>query len=188
MLNNRLMLALFVIVTIVPAVFGSSAAGHVDPIPRVLLALIVILTTAKLGGEAAERFGLPAVLGELLGGVILGHIHLFNPAWSFFEPLRTTPIPTNWAVIIGGLAQLGVIILLFEVGLESTIQGMMKVGASSLLVASLGVIAPFLLGFGVSWLFIKEIPRGLAAIVPERFSLCVFRSSWPPIPEWSWPP
>jgi len=173
MLNKRkLILASLVILTIVPAAaFGSSVAGHADPIPRVLLALIVILVTAKLGGEAAERLGLPAVLGELLGGMILGNLILLNPAWSFFEALRTSPLAADWAVIIGGLAQLGVIILLFEVGLESTVQGMMKVGASSLLVASLGVVAPFLLGFGVSWLFIKEIPRELAAIVPDRFSL-----------------
>ena len=85
MLKNRLMLALFVIIAIVPVAFGSSAPGHIDPIPRVLVALIAILATAKLGGEAAERFGLPAVLGELWGGVILGNIHLFNPAWSFLS-------------------------------------------------------------------------------------------------------
>jgi Kef-type K+ transport system membrane component KefB len=171
MLNKRLILILFAIVTIVPAVFGSSAAGHIDPIPRVLVALIFILATAKLGGEAAERLGLPAVLGELLGGVILGNICLLNPGWSFFEPLRTTPFAADWAVIIGGLAQLGVIILLFEVGLESTVKGMMQVGTSSFLVAFLGVIAPFLLGFGISWFFIKEIPRELSAIVPDGFSL-----------------
>jgi Kef-type K+ transport system membrane component KefB len=171
MLNKRIILILCVIVTVVPAALGSSAAGHVDPIPRVLVALIVILATAKLGGEVAERLGMPAVLGELLGGVILGNICLVNPGWTFFEPLRTIPFAADWAVIIGGFARFGLIILLFEVGLESTVQGMMKVGASSLLVASLGVIAPFILGFGVSWLFIKEIPRELATIVPDGFSL-----------------
>jgi Kef-type K+ transport system membrane component KefB len=172
MLNKRkLLLVTLLIVTIGPAAFGSAAAGHADPMPKVLLALILILVTAKLGGEAVERLGLPAVLGELLGGVVLGNLILFKPAWDFFEPLRTSPLSADWAVIIGGLAQLGVIILLFEVGLESTVRGMMKVGASSLLVASLGVVAPFLLGFGISWLFIKEIPIGLAAIVPDGFSL-----------------
>jgi Kef-type K+ transport system membrane component KefB len=57
------------------------------------------------------------------------------------------------------------------VGLESSVKGMMKVGPSSLFVAVLGVIAPFVLGFGVSWLFIREIPPGLSAIVPAGFSL-----------------
>jgi Kef-type K+ transport system membrane component KefB len=57
------------------------------------------------------------------------------------------------------------------VGLESTVQGMMRLGASSLLVGVLGVIAPFALGYGASWLFIVELPHELAAIVPAGFSL-----------------
>jgi len=69
------------------------------------------------------------------------------------------------------LSSASVVFLLFEVGLESTVQGMMKVGASALLVAVLGVIAPFILGFGVSWFFIKELPTELAAVVPANFSL-----------------
>lgn len=64
-----------------------------------------------------------------------------------------------------------VIILLLEVGLESAVQGMMKVGASSLLVAVLGVLAPFVLGFAASWLFIKELPGELSATVPAAFNL-----------------
>ena len=151
--------------------FASEVEGYADPMPAVLLALIAILAVAKLGGELIEHLGMPAVLGELLGGVILGNLILINPHWSFFEPLRVTPLQADWAVIISGLAQLGVIILLFEVGLEATVQGMMKVGASALLVATLGVVAPFLLGFGVSWLFITEIPNELATVVPAGFSL-----------------
>jgi Kef-type K+ transport system membrane component KefB len=172
MLQKRnLLLTLFVVPAFIATAFASDATGHSDPIPRVLMALMLILAVAKLAAEMIERLGLPAVLGELLGGVLLGNMILFNPNWNFFEPLRITPFGADWAVIIGGLAQLGVIILLFEVGLESTVQGMLKVGASSLLVAILGVVAPFLLGFGVSWLFIKEIPSGLSAIVPAGFSL-----------------
>ncbi len=149
----------------------ASEGGHADPVAPVLVALIVILAVAKLGSEVFERFGQPAVLGELLGGVLLGNLILLNPAWNFFEPLRAHVVQENWAVVIDNLARLGVIILLFEVGLESTVQGMMKVGASALLVAVLGVVAPFILGFGVSWLFIKELPAELAAVVPAGFSL-----------------
>ena len=145
-------------------------AGHSDPIAPALLALFVVLLAAKLGGELFERLSLPAVLGELIAGIVLGNLVLINPAWSFLEPLRATPIQENWALIIDSLARFGVIILLFEVGLESTVKGMMKVGKSALLVAVLGVIAPFLLGFAVSWIFIKELPPALAAAVPG-FSL-----------------
>jgi Kef-type K+ transport system membrane component KefB len=151
--------------------YGSESGGHADPGMPVLLALIVILAVAKLGSEIFERLGQPAVLGELLGGVLLGNLILINPRWDFFEPLRAANMQEDWAVVIDILARLGVIILLFEVGLESTVRGMMKVGASSLFVAVLGVIAPFVLGFGVSWFFIKELPAELAAAVPAGFSL-----------------
>jgi Kef-type K+ transport system membrane component KefB len=162
---------------IVSAIVFVTAAGaaqtdsHEGTIGNLLLALIVILAAAKLGGELAERAGFPAVLGELLGGVVLGNLVLIDSGWNFFEPLRVTPPGSDWAVIVAGLAELGVIILLFEVGLESTVQGMMKVGGSSFLVAVLGVVTPFLLGFGVSRLFIKEIPPSLAAALPPGFSL-----------------
>ncbi|MGH7598454.1 MAG: cation:proton antiporter [bacterium] len=161
------LICLFVLTT--PAFAAGS--GHADPVAPVLLALIIILALAKIGSEVFERLGQPAVLGELLAGVLLGNLILLNPAWNFFEPLRAHVMQEDWAVVIDSLARLGVIILLFEVGLESTVQGMMKVGASSLFVAVLGVVAPFILGFGVSWLFIKELPAELAAIVPAGFSL-----------------
>jgi Kef-type K+ transport system membrane component KefB len=163
-------------VWMVPGVFLVSqnafaeAAGHSDPIAPALLALFVVLLAAKLGDELFERLSLPAVLGELIAGIALGNLVLLNPSWSFLEPLRVTPVRENWALIIDSLARFGVIILLFEVGLESTVKGMMKVGKSALLVAVLGVIAPFLLGFAVSWIFVKELPPALAAAVPG-FSL-----------------
>jgi Kef-type K+ transport system membrane component KefB len=144
---------------------------HTDPIAPTLLALIFILAGAKLGGELCERVGLPSVLGELLAGILLGNLALIQPGWGFFDPLRVDPVQQDWAVVIFSLARLGVIILLFEVGLESTVTGMMKVGGSSLLVATLGVIAPAILGFGTSWLFIRRIPPALAAIVSPGFSI-----------------
>lgn len=160
---------------VVPA-FASELGGHADPVAPVLLALIVILAVAKLGSEIFERLGQPAVLGELLGGVLLGNLVLLNASWDWFEPLRVVAPIENWAVIIDSMARLGVIVLLFEVGLESTVRGMMKVGASSLVVAVLGVIAPFVLGFAVSWLFVEELPAELAAVVPAGFSLIYVHS------------
>lgn len=146
------------------AAFAADDQSHTDPIAPTLLALIAILVAAKLGGELFERLGLPSVLGELVGGMILGNLALINPAWNFFEALRVTPLTTDWAVVIDSLARLGVIVLLFEVGLESTIKGMMKVGGSSFIVAVLGVVAPMILGFGASWLFIRNMPAALAGV------------------------
>jgi Kef-type K+ transport system membrane component KefB len=119
---------------------GAERAGHgLDP--TVLVGIAVILIVAKLSGELFERLRQPAVLGELLGGIILGNLAIFG--FTAAEPLRNHEV-------IGALAEIGVIILLFEVGLESNIAEMMEVGWSSLLVAAAGVIAPFFLGWGVA--------------------------------------
>jgi Kef-type K+ transport system membrane component KefB len=153
------------------AAYAAEGGTHHDPIAPVLLVLAVILIAAKLGGELFERLGLPPVLGELIGGIVLGNLALVHPGWNLFEPLRITSVQGYWAIAVDSLARLGVILLLFEVGLESTVKGMAKVGASSFLVAALGVIAPMLLGFGASWIFIKQIPSELSASVHSGFSL-----------------
>jgi Kef-type K+ transport system membrane component KefB len=106
--------------------------------------LVVILLAAKLGGDVAVRIGQPAVLGELVVGVVIGNLALAG--FSGFEPIKTDPF-------VDIFARVGVLVLLFEVGLESTIGQMAKVGGSALLVATLGVITPFALGWGVgAWL------------------------------------
>jgi Kef-type K+ transport system membrane component KefB len=120
--------------------------GHSD-IAVVLLALAVILAGAKLGGDLATRVGQPAVLGELVAGVLLGNLHLLGVPW--FRAIASNPS-------VDVLAQLGVLILLFGVGLESTVRDMLKVGLPSLLVAVLGVVTPFALGWGVGALLLPE--------------------------------
>jgi Kef-type K+ transport system membrane component KefB len=132
----------------------AAAAGEVSSFadahglqPIVLVGLAAILIVAKLGGELFERIGQPAVLGELVAGIIVGNLALFG--FTGAEPLKTNDL-------IAALAELGVIILLFEVGLESDLKEMAKVGWSSLLVAVLGVIAPFFLGWGVSRYFLPN--------------------------------
>ena len=118
--------------------------------PAVLIGVAIMLLMAKLGGELFERARQPAVLGELFAGILLGNLVIFG--FNRVEPLKTNET-------IAALAELGVIILLFEVGLESDLKEMVEVGWSSLLVAVLGVIAPFFLGWGVSALLIPDEPR-----------------------------
>jgi len=121
---------------------------HVDPIATLLLSLAIMLVAAKIGGHFAVRMGQPSVLGELLAGVVLGNLTLVGI--SGFEYLGTDEAVTM-------LAGFGVIILLFQVGLESTVAQMLKVGPSSFLVATLGVVGPFILGWGVgAWLLPEE--------------------------------
>ncbi len=148
---------------------GAVAQGptsHQDPVAPILVALGLILLAAKLGGEIFERFRQPSVLGELVFGILLGNIVLVNPSWNFFEPLRAGQITEHWAVVIDALARIGVILLLFEVGLESTVSEMRKVGLASTIVAAAGVVAPFILGYGASAWFIHEVPASILAVSP----------------------
>ncbi len=125
----------------------ASGGGQAQQVSDTLLGLVVILLAAKLGGDLFERANQPAVLGELIIGIILGNLSLIGidgvDALKHSLPLEV-------------LAEIGIIILLFQVGLESSIKEMLSVGATSFLVASVGVIAPFFLGWGVSIYFYPE--------------------------------
>ncbi len=129
--------------------FGSSGGEHSggSPVLETLLELLVILLAAKLGGDLFERIKSPAVLGELIFGMLLGNLHLVG--FPYLEPFKTSQI-------LEILAEIGVIILLFQVGLESTVKEMMKVGLASFMVAIFGVVAPFFLGWGVAIWFLPE--------------------------------
>ncbi len=107
----------------------SGAAAVVEHI----LTLILILTAAKGAGYIAERLKQPAVLGELLIGIVLGPslLALIHPD----------------AEILVFLAEVGVILLLFDVGLKSNINELLTAGKTSSLVAIIGVVAPLLLGY-----------------------------------------
>ena len=102
-------------------------------IAELLLTLIAIFVAAKVCGEVAERLGQPAVLGELAGGVIIGvsGLHLVDPH----------------DVTIHLLSELGVILLLFLIGLETDLKKLMSVGGSATAVAVVGVTLPFVGGF-----------------------------------------
>ncbi|MBI5411511.1 MAG: cation:proton antiporter, partial [Nitrospirae bacterium] len=100
-----------------------------------LWSLITIYVCARVLGEPAVRIGQSAVLGELLAGVLIGGGGL---GW-----VQQTEILTL-------LGQIGVILLLFEIGLESDLQSFLKVGRSAALVATIGVVVPFVLGYGLA--------------------------------------
>lgn len=115
-----------------------------DSVVPLLLGLSIVLGAAKVSGWFAVRAGQPAVLGELVGGIVIGNLALAGiHGLDWLRSDRTLSI----------LAELGVIVLLFEVGLESTVDQMRRVGASSFLVALIGVVTPFALGWLVgAWL------------------------------------
>ena len=119
-----------------------------DPVTPLLIRLAILLGAAKLGGWLAVRSRQPAVLGEILAGILLGNVALLGI--HGLDPIRSDPV-------LAVLASLGVIVLLFEVGLQSTVKQMLHVGGSSALVAVLGVVTPLLLGWAVgAWLLPQE--------------------------------
>lgn len=101
------------------------------------LSLVIILLTARLLAELAKKFQVPPVIGELLAGILLGPSLL-----GWIDP---TPV-------IKLLAEIGVILLLFEVGLETDVMRLVRVGFKSVVVAVAGFIFPFLFGFLLSYL------------------------------------
>jgi Kef-type K+ transport system membrane component KefB len=129
------------------SVWADAGGEHEDPIAPALIALAVILVCARVGAHVATRFGQAAVLGELVAGVVLGNLKLLGAGDLGWMAADST---------IDALSRLGVILLLFEVGLESTVGQMMRVGGSALLVAVLGVVTPFALGWGVGHLLLPE--------------------------------
>jgi Kef-type K+ transport system membrane component KefB len=118
-----------------------------------LLGLVLVWLAAKVAGEAMERVGQTAVLGELLAGVLIGPglLGLVHESQG-----------------LHALAELGVLILLFEVGLESDLGELLRAGLQATLVALVGVAAPFAVGYGVmSWL---GHPALLAVFVGATFT------------------
>lgn len=132
------LMAIFSLALIPLARASETASESADPYyyGRIFLYIAILLLIAKVSG-LIERFGQPAVLGELIAGVILGNLVLLG--LTFFEPIKED-------VIIKFLAELGVVILLFQIGLESNLQQMRKVGLNAFIVAIIGVVVPFILG------------------------------------------
>lgn len=131
----------------------------------VLLSLVFIYMASKLGGELSKLVDLPPVLGELVAGVVVGvsalHLLVFPEAGAVASDsvimtilqqiagLSPENIPEVFAAqseVISVLAELGVIILLFEIGLESDLRELQKVGSKAAIVAVVGVVAPFVAG------------------------------------------
>jgi len=149
--NRAFIIAIALLILLAQSVWASAGDGTENPShslnPIVLIGIAAVLLTAKLGGEVFERLNQPAVLGELIGGMIVGSLTLLGVAGV--AQLKTD-------VVLSALAEIGVIILLFEVGLETNLTEMKEVGWSSLFVATAGVIAPFLLGWAAGHFFLPN--------------------------------
>ena len=107
-----------------------------DLIIEKFLEIVIILIAAKTGAELMRRINQPAVIGELIAGIVIGYYGL--GLLPHAEP----------GDVISTLAEIGIILLLFEVGLETDLKEFVELGSTSLFVALIGVVAPFALGYG----------------------------------------
>jgi Kef-type K+ transport system membrane component KefB len=143
----------FVVAAVAMTTFPLAAAADGVDVARFFLVLAAILVAAKVLGELAERIGQPAVLGELLAGVLLGG-----------SVLGVVPAGGVEAELIHVLAELGVLLLLFEIGLETDLREMFRVGPAALAVALIGIALPFAFGF-LFWRYAPHASAGSGDLV-----------------------
>ncbi|MBD6616242.1 cation:proton antiporter [Komarekiella sp. 'clone 1'] len=150
-----------------PSLLATTNEAEYAPIvlTGVLLSLVVIYLASKIGGELSRMMDLPPVLGELVGGVVVGasalHLVVFPDSGAAatdsmimtilqfinnLTPDAVTSIFQTQSEVVSVLAELGVIILLFEIGLESDLKELQKVGYQATIVACVGVAVPFAAG------------------------------------------
>jgi Kef-type K+ transport system membrane component KefB len=125
----------------------SQSSAQSDELGWLALGLTVVLTAALVGGHLAERFGQATVLGELLAGMVLGSVASF----AKLQFIATDPY-------LDILAQVGMLLLLFEVGLDLSVRDLFEVGPSSLTVALIGTVSSLAVGAGAAALVMRGAP------------------------------
>lgn len=145
----------------VPAAATESAtASKVPPLlPQVLVALITIITTARILGALCLHFGQPRVIGEVCAGIALGPSLLGRAAPDMMEAL----FPATASPVLGILAQIGVILYMFLIGLELN-SGLLRSKAHvTVAISHASIVAPFLLGsFLALFVFEEYAPAGVS--------------------------
>src|SRR6478609_11108281 len=123
---------------------------HADVI-QLLLQLSIMLLVGRLFAEVARKMKQPAVVGEILGGILLGPtiLGMINPEW--FQALF--PVPSTSATILSGFVQVAVVMLLFIAGLEVDLHIVWQQGRQAVFTSLFGLIVPFFVGFIFPYFF-----------------------------------
>jgi Kef-type K+ transport system membrane component KefB len=142
-----------------------------DEVLSFLIIVSVILITARVLGEVFRRFKQPAVIGEILAGIILGPSLLGTLSPHLFESIFTAQKGVPYKAF-DGLAQIGIILLMFIAGFEVDLKMIRKQGKQAASISLMGLIFPFALGFGTIWFFYDSIftaPAGTSLVIPAMF-------------------
>lgn len=124
--------------------------SHSDVV-HLLVQLSIMLLMGRLLAEAARKFKQPAVIGEIIAGLLLGPtvLGMINPEW--FHTLY--PVPSSTATVLTGFVQVAVIMLLFIAGLEVDLHIVWQQGRQAVFTSLLGLVIPFFLGFVFPYYF-----------------------------------
>lgn len=137
---------------------------NMDDIGYIVLLLFILLVIAKVLGWIFERYHMPALVGQILAGVIFINLVLFFPDF-FHEYLHFSidEYENDHSHFLKVMGELGIIFLLFMVGLETKFSDLMKVGKTAMYVAVLGIIIPFL--GGLMFLVFPDIGINVAILI-----------------------
>lgn len=124
--------------------------AHADVV-QLLVQLGIMLIAGRLFAEVARRFGQPAVIGEIIAGILLGPtiLGMLEPAW--FESLF--PTPSGAGIVLSGIVQISVVMLLFIAGLEVDLHIVWQQGKQAIATSFMGLIIPFAIGFVFPYFF-----------------------------------
>lgn len=139
-------------------------------VAALLLGLAVLLATARLLGELARRRGQPAVLGEILTGLLLGPTLLGR----LFPGLTLFPRTGGTALALDGLTTLSVALFLLVVGLEVDLERLRRQGRVALRVSVCGMSIPFVVGFLLAWQLPGAFGASAAALADHRLGFALF--------------
>ncbi|AMV17791.1 cation:proton antiporter [Planctomyces sp. SH-PL14] len=145
--------------TTAPAAAAAKGGGGHGILPQVLIAITVVVTTSRFVGSIAKRLGQPRVIGEVLAGIILGPSLLGRIA----PGTMTTLFPATIMPTLNTLAQIGVILYMFLVGLDLNAGVLRSRAHATVAISHVSIIVPFLLGATLAlWLFPTLAPAGIS--------------------------
>lgn len=142
-----------------------------DEVLSFLIIVSVILISARVLGEIFRRFKQPAVIGEIMAGILLGPSLLGTLSPDLFQHIFTSEKGVPYKAF-DGLAQVGIILLMFIAGFEVDLKMIRKQGKQAASISLMGLIFPFALGFATVWFFYDRIfsaPAGTSLTIPAMF-------------------
>lgn len=142
---------------------GEEAALPAADITKLLLAIAVLLGLARVLGEACRKFGQPAVLGEIVAGVILGPTILGHFGPDLYQYLFPASTENHARIAEDGFIVMSATLLLLVVGLEVDLSAVVRQGKAMLSVSAMGILIPFSLGMGLALLFGDILGSGARA-------------------------